>query len=212
MTTIILMRHGETLSNIKQLYQGQGDGELSPLGIKQAKASSKYLKGLDIEAIYSSDLQRAQKTAEEIAKPHKLGVEALRDLRERYYGDWEGLKFSTLAAKYKILYKKWLIDPDKALIPRAEKLRDMQKRGVKTIEMIAQRHRGKTVLIVGHGGINRAILFHYLGLDLNNFWKIRQSNCCINIIEFRKPYPKLVLMNASMHLEGIDLLKVDSLT
>jgi len=211
MTTLILMRHGETLSNIRQIYQGQGDGELSPLGIEQARHASRFLKDTGICAVYCSDLQRAVNTAKMIAKPHGLRVRPLKDLRERFYGKWEGKKFSELEKEYGKLYKLWLVHPNRAGIPGAEKLRALQKRGVRAIEKIVRTHRNKTVLVVAHGGMNRAILFSYLGLDLNSFWKIRQENCCINIIRFMAPYPKITLLNSTSHL-GKERLKENALS
>lgn len=205
------MRHGETLSNIAEIYQGQGNGQLSKNGIAQAKATAKYLSDTKIDVIYSSSLDRSYETASIVAKPHKLKVTKVPDLKERYYGEWEGLKFNIIARKYKELYKLWLKDPNLALIPGAEKLLDLQKRGVDAVEKIVKKHKNRTILIVGHGGINRTVLFHYIGVDLNHFWKIRQNNCCINIIEFRKPYPRVALINSTSHLSKT-LLKTNALT
>ena len=106
-----------------------------------------------------------------------------------------------LEKKYRDLYKTWLINPAKANIPKAEKLKDLQKRGVKAVKKIMNDNCGKTVLLVGHGGINRAIIFHYIGLGLNSFWKIKQDNCCINKLVFKDPYPKLLLLNCTSFLD-----------
>lgn len=203
MTTLILMRHGETVSNIAQIYQGQGDGELSKKGGIQARAAAKYYSKFKIDSIFCSDLKRAYETAKIIGKFHKAKIVGLSDMRERFYGEWEGLKFNAIEKKFRRLYKTWLVDPEKAKIPGAETLRQLQNRGIRAIKKIVKNNFGKTVLVVGHGGVNRAILFYYLGLDLNNFWKIRQNNCCSNMIEFKKPYPKVVLMNCTSYLKDV---------
>lgn len=205
------MRHGETASNVEQIYQGQGDGELSKNGIEQAGHAANFLKKTGICAVYCSDLKRSVDTARIIAKPHGLKVRPLKDLRERFYGEWEGLKYFEIEKKYKGLYKLWLIHPNKADIPGAEKLKGLQKRGVRAVEKIARSHKNKTVLIVGHGGINRTILFHYLMLGLDNFWRIRQENCGMNIIKFAAPYPRIVLLNSTSHL-GKDHIKENTLS
>ncbi len=183
MTKIILLRHGETLANIAQIYQGQGDSELSPAGINQAESVAKFLSSTKIDCFFCSDLKRSLHTAQIISKAHSKKPAALQELRERYFGKWEGLSFNQINAEYSKLYKQWMKDPAKAIIPGAETLVALQKRAIRKIKQIIK--KDKTILIVGHGGINRAILFYYLGLDLNCFWKIKQDNCCINMIEFK---------------------------
>ncbi len=199
-TTVILLRHGETLSNIKMIYQGQGNSALSPCGKNQAKLVSDFLKKTEIDFVYSSDLTRSYVTASIIGKPHRLKPTKVRALRERYYGKWEGMRFDAIQKKYKDLYATWEINPGTAVIPGAEKLEELQDRGIKAIEKIVKRHKGKTILIVGHGGINRAILFKYLNLELNNFWRVKQDNCCLNVIKFSYPYPRVALMNSTFFL------------
>lgn len=203
MTTLILMRHGETVPNTLQVYQGQGDGELSKLGIQQAKIAANYFSGVHIDHIYSSDLKRAADTSDIIAEKHGINVVRTHKLKERFYGDWEGLTFRQIQRKYGILYKKWLVDPGKARIPFAETLSGLQQRGVEAVDEIMANHRNRTVLIVAHGGINRAILFHFMGLDLNNFWRIRQNNCCMNVVEFKPPYPRVVVINNTCYLSDM---------
>ncbi len=193
-TMLYLLRHGETDSNVAQIYQGQGNGNLSVEGLKQAEAVSQAFSSSKIDAFYSSTLDRSFNTAEIIAKPHGSSVTKVPEMKERYYGAWEGLSFDEITRKYPKLYEKWIKDPAKARIKGAEKLKDLQKRGVRAIEGILKDNEGKTILVVGHGGINRTILFHYLGVHLNYFWRIRQNNCCVNLIEFNH-FPKVVLLN-----------------
>jgi broad specificity phosphatase PhoE len=208
---LLLLRHGETIANARQIYQGQGNGILSKNGIEQARLLSKHFARMPINIIYSSDLERSIETAGIIAKPHKLNVIQMPGLRERYYGDWEGLQFDEIAKKYKKLYKTWLINPVKAIIPNAETLKALQKRAIKAINEIIDINKGKTILIVGHGGINRTILFHFLNMGLNSFWRIKQDNCCLNIIDFTDSIPKVSLLNSTCFLGEKRLRKHDVL-
>jgi len=201
------MRHGETESNILQIYQGQGDGILSKKGKLQAQAASKYFAKKNFDAIYCSDLSRSINTAKIVGKKHKVPIKISKDLRERFYGDWEGLRFNEIDKNFKKLYRFWLKNPNKAKIPYAETLLELQKRGVRAIKKIVKKEKGKTVLIVGHGGINRAIIFFFLGLDLNSFWKISQNNCCYNVIEFKKPYPRVTVINNTCYLDKKFVIK-----
>lgn len=198
-TRLFLIRHGETQANIEQRYQGQGESHLSELGLEESEELSKFLAKEDFCAIYSSTLSRSFETAKLIAKPHGLDVTKIDDLKERHYGIWENMKFDEIRAKYPDIYGSWLIDPGKTLIPGAEPLEALQKRGVSAIESLFGKHVGKTFCVVGHGGLNRGILFHYMHIDLNNFWRIRQDNTCINIIEIGKA-PTITLLNSTSHL------------
>jgi len=83
----------------------------------------------------------------------------------------------------------------------------MQERGVSAIEKLIAKHPGQTICVVGHGGINRCILFHYMNLWLDNFWRIRQDNCCINIIEFDS-HPMVALLNSTWFLGERRISKV----
>jgi broad specificity phosphatase PhoE len=200
-TRLFLLRHGETQANLEQRYQGQGDSHLSELGIDESESLSRFLAKEDLAAIYSSTLSRSYETAKIVAKPHGLEVTKIEGLMERYYGIWEGLTFEEIKKRFPDLYGSWLMDPGKTLIPNAETLEALQKRGVAAIEALIDKHNGKTICVAGHGGLNRAILFHYMHIDLNNFWRIRQDNCCVNIIEFGR-IPTVTLFNSTAFLGG----------
>ena len=197
MTTLILCRHGETESNAAQIYQGQGNGMLTKKGLRQAKTLEKTLSGFKIDSVYSSDLQRAFDTASMIAKSRGKQVKIDPRLKERFYGEWEGLNFDKIVKDYNSLYKTWMKNPAKARIPAAETLKELQKRGMSGINSIIKRNKGKNVLVVAHGGINRTILFSFLGIDLNYFWRLKQDNCCINVIviDDKTGVPKVLLVN-----------------
>ena len=210
MTTLILCRHGETDSNAAQIYQGQGNGMLTKKGLSQAKTLAKTLSKFKIDSIYSSDLQRAFDTASMIAKDRRKPVIKESRLKERYYGNWEGKRFDEIIKKYTSLYKTWMKNPDKAKIPGAETLKILQKRGVSGINSIIRNNKGKNVLVVAHGGINRTILFSFLGIDLNYFWRIKQDNCCINVVSIddKTGVPKVLLVNYTP-LEGKKLERLN---
>jgi broad specificity phosphatase PhoE len=198
-TRLFLIRHGETQANLEQRYQGQGESSLSELGLEESEELSRFLASEDFCAIYSSTLSRSYETACIIAKPHKLEVTKIADLKERHYGIWENMKFDEIRSKYPGLYGSWLIDPGKTLIPDAESLETVQLRAVRAIESLIEKHKGRTFCVVGHGGLNRTVLFHYMHMDLNNFWRIRQDNTCINIVEIDKA-PIITLLNSTTHL------------
>jgi len=198
-TRLFLLRHGETMANIEQRYQGQGESHLSELGLSEAKELSKFLSRQNFSAVYSSPLLRSYETAKIIAKPHKLDVHKIPGMMERYYGVWENMRFDEIREKYPSVYNKWLLNPNRTRIPGAETLEKLQERAIISLGKLIKKHRGSTFCVIGHGGINRTILFHYMHIDLNNFWRIKQDNCCVNIIEMDK-VPIVVLLNSTAFL------------
>lgn len=196
MTKLFLLRHGETKANLELRYQGRGNSSLSEIGIEESKLLANSLEDIKFSAIYSSTLERSFETATIVAEKHNLEVEKLSGMIERDYGIFEGLSFKEIKEKYTEIYESWLKHPDKTIIPKAETLEEIQKRGVESIEGLVKKHKGQTFCVVGHGGINRTILFHYMNLSLDNFWRIKQDNCCINIIEFDH-IPIVTLLNST---------------
>ncbi|GAG11407.1 unnamed protein product, partial [marine sediment metagenome] len=125
MTEIILARHGETKWNVEEVFRGRTDIELNQTGIKQAELLAGYLSKHKIDAIYSSPLKRAVKTAEIIAGYHGLDIEVAPELIDFDCGDWHGLLRQEVQDKYKELYDLWVNHPDKVKIPGGESLNDV---------------------------------------------------------------------------------------
>ncbi len=146
-TEIILVRHGETVDNARQIMQGQTQGELNEHGWEQARQVAVRLEGECIDAVVSSDLQRAIQTAGVIAKPHGLTVETTPLLRERDWGGFTGRFIPDLRGE------KWPddIESEDALLLRARTF----------LKYITATYPGKRVVAVGHGIINKAILAVY---------------------------------------------------
>ncbi|MFA4858617.1 MAG: histidine phosphatase family protein [Candidatus Margulisiibacteriota bacterium] len=206
---LFLLRHGETHSNVAQIYQGHGDSPLTENGLLMTEELAAYLKDECFAGIYCSDLCRGQETAKIVSQYHAVCPTVMPDLRERNYGIWEDMAFDEIEKQFPKQYQIWLNDPVHAIIPAAEPLPDLQRRAILAIKHILEQHPAPAdnVCVVGHGGINRTILFHFMGLDLNNFWKIRQSNCCINIIEFGVR-PVVALINNTCHIKQAAVDKI----
>ena len=147
MTTIYLVRHGETVDNARQIMQGQTQGELNEKGREQARQVAERLALEAIDAVVASDLHRAIQTAEIIAEPHGLPVVTTPLLRERDWGSFTGCYIPDLRGKI------WPddIESEDALLQRA--LAFLQK--------MTATYEGKRVVAVGHGIINKAILAVY---------------------------------------------------
>ena len=180
MTEIIIARHGETEWNVSEVFRGQIDIALNETGVKQAELLAGYLSTSNIEAVYSSPLQRALKTAEIIARPHRLKVNIDPDLLDFNFGRWQGLSHQEVKEQYGELYARWISHPEQVMMPDGETLGDVSKRVIRVIDKVLKKHAG-TAVIVGHRVVNKVLICALLELDNSHFWKIRQDTCAISI-------------------------------
>ena len=178
MTQIILARHGETEWNVAEVFRGRIDIELNETGIKQAELLAEYLSHMKIDAVYSSPLKRALKTAEIIASYHKTGVEVALGLIDFNYGEWQGLAHQEVRNKYKELYAEWINSPDQVKIPTGESLSDVRGRAMGVVSNVIAKYEG-IVVLVSHRVVNKVLICALLGLDNCHFWNIKQDTCGI---------------------------------
>jgi broad specificity phosphatase PhoE len=146
MTTLLLVRHGETDWNRDGIWQGWADPPLNATGRAQARALADQLRDAPFDAVYSSDLRRARETAEIVADPHGVPVVADPGLREIDIGAWSGLTRAQIEARF----------PDGER-PGGETREQHAARVVAAVERIAREHPGGRVLVVSHGGTFRRI-------------------------------------------------------
>ncbi len=201
--TLYLIRHGETEGSEVKRYKGNIDVPLSEKGIKQADQVAKYLNRSykshkscnGLEAVYSSPLIRALKSAEIIAKPHGLEPIVIPDLRERSFGIWEGMSFNEIKDKYPEEFEAWTGNPLKYSPIGGESTVEVRDRVVNALDNLLSNHNKEDIAIVAHGGVNRIILCHVMGIPLENIFRIEQDFAAVNIIEFYDKYPIVKLIN-----------------
>ena len=165
MTTLYLVRHGETIDNANQILQGQTPGKLNENGIKQAQALAQELKDKHIDAFVSSDLKRAMETCEILAAPHGMTITTTPLLRERDWGGFTGMFIPDLKDK------PWPSD--------VETLEEMKNRAQLFLQWISKNYDGKTVLAVGHGIINKTIRSVYTGKPMNEIQKMANADTIV---------------------------------
>ncbi len=146
-TTIYLVRHGETAWNAERRMQGQTDIPLNEKGMQQADACGAALNPADYNIIISSHLKRAKQTAEIINTYLQLPFEQMEEFAERSFGDGEGLTMDERLALY----------PDHQF-PNQEELEDFSNRIMGGMEKVAATYPGKQVLLVAHGAVINRIL------------------------------------------------------
>ena len=167
MTTLYLVRHGETVDNANQIMQGQTQGALNEHGIQQAREVSEQWKDKPLDVILASDLKRAIDTARIIAEPHQMEVLTTPLLRERDWGSFTGRYIPDLKGE------TW---PDDI-----ETLENLLSRAGEFIAYVMQTFPGKKVLAVGHGIINKAIQSYYYQKPMNEIQ--RMQNAEVRILE-----------------------------
>ena len=202
MTTLLLVRHGETVDNVRQIMQGQTQGELTPNGIEQARALAAELKDTPIDVAISSPLERSYMTCSFCADLHGLPVLKDDRLLEINHGDWEGKLADEIEAKYPEAFHRWHTQPHTVTMPGqgGESLEDVRVRARAAFDDYVQKYDGKTVLVAAHDAVNKAIICDILGLDMSHFWQIKQDNTCINVLECQDGVWRLVLLNSTNHM------------
>ncbi|PWS31524.1 histidine phosphatase family protein [Pedobacter paludis] len=184
MLKVYLLRHGETAYNADgNRYCGRTDIELTTKGLRQAKFVFEQLRDTKIDEVYASPLFRAKRTAEIASGERKVITD--ERLIEIDFGSWEGKTREEFIAEDASLWENWSNEPEKfkaggsgesgaEIIDRLNSFYD---------EMISK-HNGKTILVVGHNGVNRLFMAGRLGMPLNNYRQLAQENSSITLLEF----------------------------
>jgi len=167
MTTLYLVRHGETVDNARQIMQGQTQGELNENGLRQAREFSEAWKDRHLDAVIASDLKRSVDTARIIAEPHGLEVITIPLLRERDWGSFTGRFIPELKGEV------WSDD--------IETLENLLSRAGEFIAYVRKTFPGKKVLAVGHGIMNKAIQAVYFNKSMSEIQ--RMSNAEVRTLE-----------------------------
>jgi broad specificity phosphatase PhoE len=161
-TTLLLVRHGETDWNRDGRWQGLSDTRLNDRGREQARQLASQIDGVDV--VYSSDLARARETAEIVAKRLGLQVRLDERLRERGFGEWEGLDADEIEDRFAEAHRRWKAG-EGAGAENAEPFDAFAARIHGFLEDVLERHPGESVLVVSHGGSIRVIHAFAAGLD-----------------------------------------------
>lgn len=165
-TTLYLTRHGETVDNANKIMQGQIQGQLNEVGVRQAEELRDRLVNIHFDAFVSSDLKRAIDTARILSAPHYLEVVTTPLLRERDWGAFTGRYIPDLQNA------EW---PDDV-----EPLNQLLRRAREFLGFIKTNYSGKQVLAVGHGIVNKAIQAVHYGKQMSEVE--RMTNCEVRIL------------------------------
>ena len=157
MTSIYLVRHGQTAWNKEEIFRGRTDVPLDETGLKQAELAGQYFKGMEIHAIYSSPLSRAWETAQKIAQFHNLKVQPLEGILDMSFGNWEGRPHQEIRENDRETYRQWVEEPHLVRLPGGESLDDVRVRAMAALEEVIRNHPGKTLVLVSHRVIMQSV-------------------------------------------------------
>lgn len=199
-TRVVLVRHGRTAWNAATRIQGQIDIPLDDEGLRQAERLAEALAPDPPDVIYSSDLLRAQQTAQPLAERLALPVRTDAGLRERAFGVFEGQTFAEVQARWPEQAQRWR-QRDEAFAPDGgETLRDFFERVVGAVRRLILAHPGAAVLLVAHGGVLDCLHRAALGLPLNAPRSWALGNATINRLLFSDEGFTVVGWNDDAHL------------
>ena len=208
---IYLIRHGQTEYNDKSIFRGQLDIPLNSYGISQAESIGKALAAVGFDAIYTSPLIRAKKTAGIINKyqANMININIENDFTDLNYGTWQAKSHEEVKKTYPKLYYEWQTSPYNTQIPGGESLYDAQKRSFNGLKKIINKNNGKIICVVSHRVINKLLISKILGIQKTGFWKIRQDTGCINIIEYSNKKFTVIKLNYNVNVSDfMNSLKV----
>ena len=196
LTTLLLVRHGNT-STTGKLLPGRAPGlHLAESGIRQAERAGERIAELKhVDAIYTSPLERARETAAPIAKATGLKPKVERGLLECDFGDWTGAELVKLMKlpEWRTVQRA----PSTFRFPNGESFTEMQVRIVTTLDRLRARHHGGTIVCVSHADPIKAAMAHALGTHLDLFQRIIISTCSISAIGFAGDGPMALTVNST---------------
>ncbi len=169
MTTLIFVRHGQSETNLSQVFTGQSNIHLTPLGWEQAERTAAYLKAnYAVDAVYSSDLIRCLETAQPTLEAFGLPVIPEPGMREIDVGLWEGIPYREIAERFPDTHRIWMNDYAHAHPDGGESVVDLDRRVSAALERMIRSNPGRCIAVFSHSTPIRLIYCRWMGLPLGD--------------------------------------------
>ncbi len=201
--TLLLVRHGATPANTARPYTLQGllpDPDLNDEGLRQAQATAGALARWPLARVITSPLRRALQTAQVIAHHLCLPIEVVNTLVEVDVGLWSGLTWEEIERRWPDAHRDFHADPERHGYVMGENLAQVRDRVLPVLPPLLERCPESTVLLIGHGVVNRVLLAHWLGIPLRHARQLPQDNGGINVVTLQHGKAKVRTVNAADHL------------
>jgi len=202
-TRVFMVRHGATILSAEDRFAGATDVPLSDEGREQTRRLAERLSRERIAAVYASPLGRTIETAQILAAPHKLDVQALEGLREISHGRWEQMTRREVEEKFPEEAAEWEKDPYTFAPLGGESGLAVTARALPALIELVRKHPGQNILVVSHKGTIRLLLSSLLGFDPRRYRdNLDQNPAALNIVDFRDPSrARLTLFNDTSHYD-----------
>jgi len=196
-TTLWLIRHAEVEERYLSVFGGRIDMELSQRGHQQSVALARYLHGKPLDAIYASPMKRVRQTLAPLLGNGAPKPVVVDELREVDFGDWTGLSWTEVKAKYGVSAFAWLDQLECAGIRNAESTRTFRSRIEPCLRQILAQHCGHQVAIFCHGGVIRMLLAILLEWPLPRLAAFEIDYASLTQVVWAAPVARLQLVNFS---------------
>ena len=212
MTDFLLIRHGETAWNRELRFQGQLDVPLNDMGFAQAqRLKTRMAQALtDWQAqgrvptrLISSDLLRAQQTAQPVAEALGLVCNLNVGLREQCYGVFEGMRSPDIQAQHPEAWQQWLAFDAEVAVAGAETTRAFHDRVIEALQALAQQYAGEHVVVVTHGGVLDMVWRRAQALSLNGPRVCDIPNAGLNQVAWRDGGLQIQVWADAAHLADL---------
>jgi probable phosphoglycerate mutase len=194
---IIFLRHAQAENNTKRILAGRTEGvPLTKAGIEQAESIAKYLKPLNISAIYSSPIERASHTAEIIAKNNSLDYELDDRLTEIEMGRFTRMNYDDMFAKYGNIFLKFYENDPVIAEHEVETFPEVQRRVLDMVTHVVKKHKNENVIFVTHMDPIKSMLSIVMDLKPKTLFELIIANASLTIIKEQENKFSLSAINA----------------
>jgi broad specificity phosphatase PhoE len=203
-TKILLVRHGHVEGIRPARFRGREDLPLTKRGSAEALAVAQRIasKWRPVR-IYTSPLSRCVATGAAIAKACGVEAQGIEELNDIDYGTWRMKSHEEMAVAEPRLSTAWFNTPHLMRFPGGDSLQDLVARSADAVRFVLDTHPDRTVVLVSHDSVNRALLLQLADLPLSSYWRLAQTPCCINEIEIADNQVRILAINETSHLDGL---------
>jgi alpha-ribazole phosphatase len=183
MSDILFIRHAET--DMAGTFCGHSNPALNARGREQLFALLPALHGEAFREVYTSDLLRAQETADAIALPRGIECHPRSGLREINFGQWEGLTWDEIEHTDPAYAQRWLAEYPNLSAPESESFRDFKSRVLTEVGLLAATVEDCDIAVVTHAGVIRIVLCYLCGRSEEEAWEQTKAYC--SVVRYKVP-------------------------
>ena len=192
-TRILLIRHASVDAIGRRIVGRMPGVHLNARGREEAEKLVSRLEGIEVDAIYSSPLERTRETAEVLVGARKMEVFICEAATEIDFGEWTGKSFSELDEIPE--WHRFNECRGQVRIPGGESMLDVQQRMVKGIEELCDRHQGKSVSVFSHGDPIRVAIAHYAGMAVDFMQRLIVEPASVSAVDIDPCGPRILALN-----------------